>query len=492
MSLELGGKDKSILYLNLIKSGEESLNDPVATHKCTVSANFAQCLKPFVQDQSKYLCAVTRFSVPLVEVPIINPTHFDIYQYEDAEFEAWRVAQGLPVIPPPTNGEEELASVELYALRKRLYFNTVVEDAANAANHHVARINTRAHYTFYEFMDDIAGQLQYKYAQSFYNVNTGDPDRRVTDTLQMAPPNVVMAQRFISLSERIKMTISNTLKFKIQVTDDLFTKRWYVKLSNGMFNMLQFNQTPAARMDTRNMHPHSQLIDRRFLSVMPGNPAGDIADYDMQHLHLEHFVSQRNQRGGQVNDAVSLASYMQQRQSNAARYAPLWVTYTGTMCCADCTRLREVVFLSDMDVKSEGGNGANIYKRFLCDYQLFNPTQINYNIKNCYQQDPYDTANQERDYFLKNTTSYTEELPAHRYYVSNNASGGRWQELINQTPLYDIEVRAMVKVWDYEHQRYEFEDIPLPAGAQYSVKLIFVSKENQAVAIMDNPDKYHV
>ena len=492
MSLELGGKDKSILYLNLIKSGEESLNDPSVTHKCTVTANFAQCLKPFVQDQSKYLCAVTRFSVPLIEVPIINPTYFDVYQYEDAEFDQWQTTAGLAPIAPYTNEQEQLANIETLAVRKHMYLRTYVENPANAGNHHVARINTRAHYTFYEFMDEIASKLQYTYAQSFYDTNTGDPNRRVTDTLQGAPPNIIMSQRFISLSERIKMSVSNTLKFKIQITDDLFTKRWYVKLSNGMFNMLQFNQTPVNRIDTRNMHPHSQLLDRRFQGIKPENNAGDIRDYDMQRLHIEQFVSQRNQRGGDPADNASLASYMPARQSNAARYAPIWVTYTGTMCCADCTRLREVVFLSDMDVKSEGGNGANVYKRFLCDYQLFNPTQINYNIKNCWQQDPYDTSNQERDYFLKNTTSYTEELPAHRYYASNNASAGRWQELINQTPLYDIEVRAMVKVWDYERERYEFEDIPLPAGAQYSVKLVFVSKENQAVAIMDNPDKYHV
>ena len=52
-------------------------------------------------------------------------------------------------------------------------------------------------------------------------------------------------------------------------------------------------------------------------------------------------------------------------------------------------------------------------------------------------------------------------------------------------------VRAMCKVWSYEKNEYELIDVPLPAGMQYSVKLIFVSKENQSVAIVDKPDRYH-
>ena len=287
--------------------------------------------------------------------------------------------------------------------------------------------------------------------------------------------------------------VSNTFKFKIQVTDDLFTRRWYVKLSKGMFNMLQFNETPRHRFAARAMHPHTLLSNRRFHSVMPENNAGELSQYVRDHLHIERFISERNQRGGNPADNLSLDTFQDRRKAaDATRYAPIWVTYTATMTCADCTRLREVVFLSDMDVKSEGGNGANVYKRFLCDYQVFNTTNISYNVKNCYNKDPYTTEDDEKNYFLKNTTTFSEELPAHRYYASNNASAGRWQQLINQTPLYDIEVRAMLKVWSYEEEKYKFEDIPLPAGAQYSVKLVFVSKENQAVAIMDREDKYHV
>ena len=84
MSLELGGKGKSITYLNMVKSGEESQNDPAATRFCTVNARYPNTA--LLDDQSKYLCAVTRFSVPLVEVHTIDATGFDVYGYTQEEF----------------------------------------------------------------------------------------------------------------------------------------------------------------------------------------------------------------------------------------------------------------------------------------------------------------------------------------------------------------------------------------------------------------------
>ena len=156
------------------------------------------------------------------------------------------------------------------------------------------------------------------------------------------------------------------------------------------------------------------------------------------------------------------------------------------MCCADSSRLREIVFVSDLSVKSEAQAGTN-YKRFLCDYQILNPTSFSYTIKHQRDQDPYLSSSN----FLAKQATVEEVLPSHRYYASENASAGRWQELKSPEPLHEIEVRAMCKVWSYEKLEYELIDIPLPAGMQFSVKLIFVSKENQAVAIVEKPDKYH-
>ena len=198
---------------------------------------------------------------------------------------------------------------------------------------------------------------------------------------------------------------------------------------------------------------------------------------------FEQFASEINQVGGIIpgdNFNPTL------RSTQATRYRPIYASYTAHMCCADSSRLREIVFTSDLSVKSEAQAGTN-YKRFLCDYSILNPTTFSYDITHTRDQDPYLSTNN----FIARKASVSEVLPSHRYYASENASAGRWQELRSPEPLHEIEVRAMCKVWSYSKNDYELIDIPLPAGMQYSVKLIFVSKENQAVAIVDKPDRYH-
>ena len=87
MSLELGGKSKSIRYLNLTKSGVESSNRKEDTQECMSVIKFRNT--PFLEDQSNYLVAVTRFSVPLVEVPTIASTGFTVYHYKKASLDRY-------------------------------------------------------------------------------------------------------------------------------------------------------------------------------------------------------------------------------------------------------------------------------------------------------------------------------------------------------------------------------------------------------------------
>jgi hypothetical protein len=84
-----------------------------------------------------------------------------------------------------------------------------------------------------------------------------------------------------------------------------------------------------------------------------------------------------------------------------------------------------------------------------------------------------------------------EELPAHRIYTAKTDSGGRWQMLSLPSPLYRIEVRARVKLWDYDDNRFVIEDIPIPAGCTFSCKLIFVSKNDIEMKEHERPDKMH-
>ena len=164
-----------------------------------------------------------------------------------------------------------------------------------------------------------------------------------------------------------------------------------------------------------------------------------------------------------------------------------WTVHTAHMSCADHNRCREIVFTSDIAVKSEG-NTTGQYKRTFCDYQITDETRFSYDVKDIRQFDPYAL---EGRHFMSRQSSITETLPSHRIYSSANASAGRWQDLTLPTPLYESEVRARVRVWDYETSTYMIEDIPLPAGTQYSVKLIFVSKKHYIDAQVSQTDRFH-
>jgi hypothetical protein len=83
----------------------------------------------------------------------------------------------------------------------------------------------------------------------------------------------------------------------------------------------------------------------------------------------------------------------------------------------------------------------------------------------------------------------TEEIQAHRIYTSDNPSGGRWQMLSLPSPLYQLEVRARAKCWDFDAGQFKYEDIPVPAGCTFSCKLIFVSKND--IQHFERPDKMH-
>ena len=288
------------------------------------------------------------------------------------------------------------------------------------------------------------------------------------------------------LSERVKMSMTADMRFKILITDDIYTNRSHIKLDAGMFRMLQFTETPKELiLDTLDEEKTDVarvgLHNRRFYGFHSVQDKDKVAG-----LHIEQFSSQLNQRAAKSSGSNDGQKFESDFISSTSLYDPQYAVYTAQMCCADSNRLREIVFVTDLMVRSEAQAGSS-YKRFLCDYQILNPTTFGYSIEHRRDHDPYHTESN----FITTRANVQEVLPSHRYYASENASAGRWQELTSPEPLHDIEVRAMVKTWSYEENKYELEDIRLPAGSQFSVKLIFVSKENQAVAVVEKPDKYH-
>ena len=89
MSIELAGKN--ITYLNLSKTGRESDNAGPTDQTCTVKLDFRD--SALLDKQDDYICAVTRFSIPLSEIPTILKCSFKIYTYTDQQ-----MYDGTPVL----------------------------------------------------------------------------------------------------------------------------------------------------------------------------------------------------------------------------------------------------------------------------------------------------------------------------------------------------------------------------------------------------------
>ena len=318
-----------------------------------------------------------------------------------------------------------------------------------------------------------------------------DPDLQSVATAGH-PLDGLLANRASTLSERIKMTLTADMRFRVMLCDDIYQNHLYIKMKPGMFRMLQFQTTPLDKLG--DFSYYTSHDGYRFHAYQPQQEFG-LGPHDLQETHglqFSAYHSELNQRG--VNDAVpthietvydgfydpDLAS------NNRDRYKQRFVVHTAQMSCADATRIREIVFTSDLSVKSEG-NAEGAYKRFLCDYQVFNKTEFSYTIRDVLGVDPYNSV----DPLVSKISTVSEEMPSHRIYTSSNPSAGRWQELIEPSPLWEVEVTATLRCWDYENLKYHFVQIPLPAGMQYSVKLIFVSKENHVVSVAEKPDKYH-
>ena len=83
MSVDLLSSDREIVFVNLTAVGTESKNG----HQSYCKAKQTYRDAPVLYNQSAFLCAATRWQVPTSEVPTIEPTWFEIWEYQDGDFE---------------------------------------------------------------------------------------------------------------------------------------------------------------------------------------------------------------------------------------------------------------------------------------------------------------------------------------------------------------------------------------------------------------------
>ena len=410
-SVEIGTPSKSIVYLNLSKSGIEHSND--ATEYCSVTMSFQDF--PLVDKQSDYICAVTRFCVPLQQIPIVTQKTLRIWG-----------ALGPGALP---NNAAGFAAYEA-AGAGLLYLMSTVEIPAA--------------FTTYEFLNNIRLALR-------------------------DAPNPPAGQTW---DERVKVTMTPDFKFQVWVSNGGYSllaqaggpiadnENIWVTFDDDLFKMLQFQTTAGGAL--ANQHGGSRFI---------ADPAA-----------TQHRIGSIDPGGNLLAGGYGSLNALGTLEFRSRMYS----LHQAPMSAADSiNRIKSIVFESDLAVKSER-NTESGFKRFLCDYVIENPTTFSYKVTDPrITGDPYSANTPNIDW----SSTVTEELPSHRIYTSSNASGGRWQMLSLPAPLYQIEVRASVKVWDYATNRYSIEPVPLPAGSQYSAKIIFVSKNS--LEHFERPDAMH-
>ena len=202
MSLELGGKNKSILYLNMVKSGKEANNDPSQDEICTVSSRFAN--QPFVSDQSKYLCAVTRFSVPLIQVHTIAKTGFDVYMYSAEDITAINA-----VYPDKVDGSDKAFFDLIESDEVNELDGADPDDATLKDRFRVARVDIDASFSFYEFLEKVSRALTTTTIPASYDTDANGPspdptsgDPTVLQALAASPADPATGEKLHPLAAR--------------------------------------------------------------------------------------------------------------------------------------------------------------------------------------------------------------------------------------------------------------------------------------------------
>ena len=142
----------------------------------------------------------------------------------------------------------------------------------------------------------------------------------------------------------------------------------------------------------------------------------------------------------------------------------------GTSAADSINRVKSIVFTSSLATKSEGQSG-NTYRRILTDFTVPVDSKFSWD-PNTFQ-----------------SGSISEGAAAELTYASENPSSGRLLIMTDPSPLYEISIQVMAKCWNFEHEAFTFEPIPLPQGSTFTCKLVFISKNDIYHDHEQRPDK---
>ncbi len=520
MSVELGTPGKTIRYLNLHETGK---ND--GDSSCTIDSRWSM---PIIDKQSDYIVAISRFEVALNRIPMIAALNdcIPIFEYNDDfifrdiyEPGTNQIVDGLfPVERLTGLSPDSMFTHHDMTREQGIRYMNVCEgvypfapnqedpeynmtddhqDGPDIGRGHT--INVTASYTVYEFLKKLNSQIKEvllfnsglkQIAPTYYvNDDPNDPEEEHYSQNALhpnkfcAPDGTVLNETDTIAQFEIKMSCDFTFRVDMNYA---FARKYYIKMSPALFNMLGFTESYSPTFNRLDLPGRRFMGDRVEARDAQGNETGfpaelvDVPDslqlckptytqtFNNYHIALQLPHTQIGHPGGVPNLEIDRTHIETVIASNFTR-KEFWTRFVAPVSAADSiNRIKGIVFQSSLATTSEGATG-DTYRRQLTDFTVPVKTSFNWHPDTGLGQGISENS----------ASEYTYENP--------NPSAGRWLMLSDPSPLYELKLTATARCWDFETATFKHEYIPLPPGATFSVKLVFISKND--IHRRERPDK---
>lgn len=478
MSVELGNKSKTVKYLNIHKEGHTGLD------YISVDNRWAS---PILEKQSDYLVAISRFEVPLNRVAVTAKMEncIEIFEYnddfddpDDEKSPIFHLAGGNYEDHPLASTDPEV--VDNYFTACENYWNgdPDVQDANlnMTSGEHGYKIDMQPCHTIYEFVKKLNEQITEALLFNRGDKSIVPPEHQ---NGQSRSGSLEFPNMFTNVANNIVNTDSPIARFFIEMSADYtfsvvmnkeFALKYYIKMSKALFNMLQFKTIESDEYSRINLMGRRFMADRTQTYFDEADEIkNSFAIPNIRELYTK--TKPPYARGFRSVQTTQQQTSLPQGQMLPINRHPKFdygvetieeyrTRFTAPTSAADSiNRIKSIVFTSSLATLSEGVTGGG-YRRALTDFVIPTQSTFSWNVKNL-------------------TADIVGENAASEYsYQNDNPSSGRLLIMSDPSPLYELKLEARVKVWDFEHERFFFEPIPLPAGSTFSCKIVFLSRND--------------
>ena len=455
MSVLLGLPSRNIQYINVHKEGTDN------EEFCSIDSRWSS---PVIDQLDQYLVAVTRFEVPANRIPMTQELIdcIKIYKYApapmfgDDNVETYAAANGGMSSAALEAHFDNIETNTAYQITlSDGTKNPTITDGNGDVSH---RIHVPECYTIYSFLQKLNAQIN-----EALLFNTGAKQILPRGAVGLSPHGNVHARNMFCDSNDIVVNTTQPIAyFKIKMDNDftfsvemnnLFAEKYYIKMSQALFNMLGFTEGDSGNF-------REDLTGRRFMAsrnaTLPNNYQGTI--YNFRQSQFPSY--NENHRPIVVNAPIQNNNQVQGVNTTNLQgiyhNAPV-ATFTAPVSAADSiNRLKSLVFTSSIATSSEALSG-NGYRRTLTDYTVPIQTSFNYNTGTF-------------------VGTISENAAAEYTYTNPNPSAGRFLQISDPSPLYELKVEVFAKCWDFQTNSFVIEPIPLPLAGTFSMKLVFISR----------------